>query len=289
MEKSKGLEYYAQEISLRGEDDAGCVSLIPRSSSEEALTMAQVDVLKEHPEATEVLVGGLDQETFEYFVDTYGQQFRVIHFWKCPLITDFSRLERLTQVEYLLFFWNQRVSHLWDMSRNVNLKGISFDDFTRLRTLEEIPLAPGLEELYFGDRIWNAFVAESLKPLAGAKMLRILRFTALRIVDNDITPLAEIPNLEVLEFPPRLFTIEQVAWLTSRLPHVQSSVLCPYLRLDSPFDHEGLMKDVLVIGKGKPFLNSYVDQERLEKYENQFSTLVQQYTQEPSMRLGTQY
>jgi hypothetical protein len=248
----------------------------------------QIEVLRNHPEATEIWIGGLTQETFEYFVDTYGQQFRVIHFWKCPLITDFSRLERLTRVEYLLFFWNQRVSRLWDMSRNLNLRGISFDDFTRLRTLEEIPLAPRLEELYFVDRIWNAFVAESLKPLAKARMLRSLRFTALRIVDNDITPLAEIPNLEVLEFPPRLFTIEQVAWLTSKLPHVRSSVLCPYLRLDSPFDHEGIMKDVLVIGKGKPFLNSYVDQDRLEKYETQFSSLVKQYTQEPAMQLGTQ-
>ena len=288
METNKGLEYYAQEIFLRNQDDTGCVSLIQRSSSEEALTLAQIDVLKDHPEATEVWIGSLTQETFEYFVDTYGQQFRVIHFWKCPLITDFSRLERLTQVEYLLFFWNQRVSHLWDLSRNVNLKGISFDDFTRLRTLEEIPLAPKLEELYFGDRIWNAFVAESLKPLARAEKLRSLRFTALRIVDNDITPLAEIPHLEVLEFPPKLFTIEQVAWLTSKLPHVRSSVLCPYLRLNSPFDHEGILKDVLVIGKGKPFLNSYVDQDRLEKYETQFSTLVKQYTQEPAMQLGTQ-
>lgn len=288
MDRNKGLEYYAQELSRREEGDKGCVSLIPHSASDEALTIAQIDVLREHREAQEVWIGGLTQDTFEYFVDTYGQQFRVIHFWKCPLITDFSRLERLTSVEYLLFFWNQRVSHLWDLSRNVNLKGICFDDFTRLRTLEEIPLAPRLEELYFGDKIWNAFVAESLKPLSRAKMLKTLRFTALRILDNDITPLAEIPNLQVLEFPPRLFTMEQVAWLTSKLPHVQSSVLGPYLKLESPFDHDGLMKDVLVIGKGKPFLNSYVDQDRLEKYESQFSTLVRQYAEEPAMQLGIQ-
>lgn len=191
-------------------------------------------------------------------------------------------------MEYLLFFWNQRASHLWDMTKNLKLKGLCFDDFTRMRTLEEIPRAPRLEELYFGDKIWNAFVAESLKPLANAKMLSTLRFSALRIIDNDITPLAEIPNLEFLEFPPRLFTMEQVAWLTSQLDNVHSSVLAPYLKLESPFDHEGIIKDVLVVGKGKPFLNSYVDQDRIEKYETHFSTLVKQYAEEPNLQLGIQ-
>lgn len=288
MEKNKGLEYFSKDYSLRDKEDVSCISLIPPFHFEGEITTGHIDVLKDHPHATEVWLSGLTQDGFDYFIDTYGGQFRVIHFWKCPLVEDFIRLEKLSQVEYLLFFWNQRASHLWDMTKNVKLKGLCFDDFTRMRTLDEIPLAPRLEELYFGDRIWNAFVAESLKPLANAKMLRTLRFSALRIIDNDITPLAEIPKLKFLEFPPRLFTMEQVAWLTSQLDNVHSSVLAPFLKLESPFDHEGIIKDVLVVGKGKPFLNSYVDQDRIEKYETHFSTLVKQYAEEPNLQLGIQ-
>ena len=142
METNKGLEYYLQSFSQRDQIADRCVSLLQSSISGGRITCDDIDELKDHPNATEVWISGLTQDTFDYFIENYGEQFKVINFWKCPRIDDFKKLEQLTNIEYLLFFWNQRVSHLWDLSKNLHLKGISFDDFTKMHTLEEIPLAP---------------------------------------------------------------------------------------------------------------------------------------------------
>lgn len=278
MDKRKGLEYYLQSFSSRDEGTDRCISLIQSSVSGGHITYEQIDVLKNHPNATEAHVSGLTQDTFNYFIENYGQQFKVINFWKCPLISDFARLEQLTNVEYLIFFWNQRSTHLWDLSKNPHLKGISFDDFTRMHTLEEIPLAPELEELYFGDKVWNKYVLETLKPLCYVQKLNNLVFSAKKIDDNDVTHLAKICSLRKLEFPPRLFTTEQVAWLTANVKNVNSSVLAPYLKLKHPLDYSEKKEDILVIGKRKPFLNSHQDKTRIERYEKEFFNLVAKYS-----------
>lgn len=280
MDNKKGLEYYLQDFSIRNETNEKYLSLVQPSISGGRITYNDIDILKNKPNITEVKISGLTQDTFDYFVENYGQQFKVIHFWKCPLVSDFSKLEMLIDVEYLLFFWNQRATHLWDLSKNVNLKGISFDDFTRMHTLEEIPLAPALEELYFGDKVWNNYVLESLKPLSFAKNLKTLIFSAKKVIDNDVTSLTKICSLERLEFPTNLFTTEQVAWLTANVKNVNSSVLAPYLKLEHPLDYDGKKKDILVIGKRKPFLNSHKDKVRLEKYEKEFMSLVSKYSLE---------
>ncbi len=275
-----GLDYYLKSYTLRDQAADKCVSLIQANISGGKITYKDIDILKNYPEAEEVWISGLIQDTFEYFIENYGQQFKVIQFWKCPLISDFTILGTLPIAEYLIFFWNQRVTHLWDMSKNLNLKGISFDDFTRMHTLSEIPLAPSLEELYFGDKVWNKYIVESLTPLAHAKTLKVLEFTAKKIEDNDITPLAEISNLEKLDFPTNLFTTEQVAWLTANIKNVDSSVLGPYKKLKSPLKFGSKNADVLVIGKRKPFLDSNLDKDRLQKYMQAFEGLVEKYRQE---------
>ena len=76
------------------------------------------------PTATEISVNGLTQDTFEYLIAHYGSQFKVINFWKCPLVHDLTALESLPGIEYIVYFWNQKAEHLWDLSRNTSLKGL---------------------------------------------------------------------------------------------------------------------------------------------------------------------
>lgn len=277
MEERNGLQYYLQNFPMRDQITDKCVSLLQSDVSGGRVTHVDIDELKKYPDAKEIWISGLTQSTFEYLIETFGQQFRIMHFWKCPLIEDFKILGQLTNIEYLIFFWNQRATHLWDLSKNLHLKGLSFDDFTRMRTLEEIPLAPALEELYFGDKIWNKYIVESLSPLCHAQRLESLIFSAKKVCDNDITPLAQIKQLQRLEFPTSLFTTEQVAWLTANVQSMNSSVLAPYLKLKHPLNYGDKQKDILVIGKRKPFLNSELDKVRLEKYEKNFTELVNQY------------
>ncbi|WP_371380946.1 hypothetical protein [Sporomusa aerivorans] len=275
MKKIQGLDYYLQSFSCRDQIADKCVSLLQADVSGGRITKNDIDRLKDC-KATEIWISGLTQNTFEYFIETYGQQFKIIHFWKCPLIADFKKLETLISIEYLIFFWNQRVTHLWDLSKNPKLRGLSFDDFTRMHTLEEIPLAPSLEELYFGDKIWNKYILDSLTPLSRAEKLKTLNFSAKKINDNDITPLARIMNLERLEFTSNLFSTEQIAWLTANT-NITSSVLAPYKKLKYPLKTAGKIKDILVIGKRKPFLDSQEDKARLDKYEREFIDLVNKY------------
>lgn len=276
METIQGLDYYLQSFSCRDLLADQCVALLQADISGGRITKNDIDSLKDC-KATEIWLSGLTQDTFEYFIENYGQQFKIINFWKCPLIADFKMLETLVNIEYVLFFWNQRVTHLWDLSKNPKLKGLSFDDFTRMHTLAEIPLAPNLEELYFGDKIWTKYIVDSLTPLARAKKLKKLIFSAKKINDNDITPLAKIVNLEIVEFTSNLFSTEQVAWLTANTGNITSSVLAPYKKLKYPLKTAEKIKDILVIGKRKPFLNSQEDRLRLEKYKKEFNELVNIY------------
>ncbi|MBP2660216.1 MAG: internalin related protein [Firmicutes bacterium] len=276
MEKIQGLDYYLQSFSCRDMVADKCVSLLQGDISGGRLTKNDIDSLKDC-DATEIWISGLTQDTFEYFIETYGQQFKIIYFWKCPLITDFKKLETLKNIEYLIFFWNQRVTHLWDLSKNPKLRGLSFDDFTRMHTLEEIPLAPILKELYFGNMIWSNYILDSLTPLSRTKKLKKLIFSAKKINDNDITPLAKIANLERLDFNSNLFSTEQIAWLTANTANITSFVLAPYKKIKNPLKTKEKTKDVLVIGKRKPFLNSQEDKVRLEKYVMEFNDLINKY------------
>jgi hypothetical protein len=91
----------------------------------------------------------LNQETFDYFIKNYGNQFEVINFWKCPLVNSFSSIELLYNVKYITYYWNQKAKQLWDFSKTPNLIGFSFNDFTRMDNLEDIAKSTTIEELEF--------------------------------------------------------------------------------------------------------------------------------------------
>jgi hypothetical protein len=125
--------------------------------------------------------------------------------------------------------------------------------------LDDLSTAGSLEELNFGDRISVKTVVESLEPVAELHRLRKLSFAVRRIEDGRIQPLARLQRLEMLQCPSNLFTTEQFAWLRARLPEsAQGRVLLPVQDLKKPLP--GSDKDVLVMGKRKPWLNSTTDE-----------------------------
>ena len=63
------------------------------------ISIPEIDVLAEHPEAEAVRISGLRQDTFEYFIQTYGQRLRAIHFFKNKLVEDWSLLGTLPKLE----------------------------------------------------------------------------------------------------------------------------------------------------------------------------------------------
>lgn len=266
------IKFYLSKIGKEYEPQ---INLIERDISGGRISKDTIDQLADHADKEVLTVSGLIQETFEYLIQKYGKQFKVFNFWKCPLVTDLSPIEELHQAEYITYFWNQRVERLWDFRKTPMLKGFCFDDFTRLHNLNDLENAESLLELEFGDKVWVKCVIESLEPIAHLSNLQSLVFTAKKIEDERVDPLANLKKLRHISFPTNLFTTEQVAWLKARLPQdVQSKMLAPFWTIEKPIEMSGKKKNTFVIGKRKPFLDSEVDKARVKKYEMEFSKRV---------------
>lgn len=247
-------------------------------------TRSDLACLAEHSDATTLTISGLDQNSLEFLVERFGNQFTAIHFWKCPRIADLSPLESMPQLRWLAFFWNQRVTRLWDFSRTPRLLGLHFDDFTKLNKLDDISSAKSLEQLVFGNAVWNKYSVDSLEPISALTNLKSLAFNAQSIGDGRIQPLALLQQLMELDFPSNLFSTEQLAWLRARLPKtIETDVLQAFRRLNQPLQRKSKQLDVLICGKGKPFLSSSDDAERLARHVASFEKLVERFAANPTL------
>jgi len=274
----KNLNYYTTLVHFESPDPSSYVSLI----HSRRIAKDEIDVIREFPSATEIAISGLTQDTFEYFIENYAQQFKAIIFWKCPRIGNLNAIEALDQVEYIVYFWNQMAEHLWDFSKTMALKGFCYDDFTRMHDISEIVAAPALEELQFGNRVWAKYILNTLDPIKKCTTLKSLAFSAKKIVDRKIEPLAHLKQVEHLSFPSNLFSTEQVAWLKAHLTDtVVSTVLNAYWTIDKPLKINGKDKDTFIVGKGKPFLASVEDKARIAMYVEQFNAMYQWYLENP--------
>jgi hypothetical protein len=142
--------------------------------------------------------------------------------------------------------------------------------------------SPALEELSFGNMVWPKYILNTLAPLRDCIGLKSLSFSAKKVLDNRIEPVAALKQLERLEFPSNMFSTEQVAWLKAHLsPTVESKVLHPYWQIESPLAISGKNKDTFIVGKRKPFLDSVQDKKRVDKYVRQFNEMCQWYSENP--------
>ena len=278
----KDLEHYLH-VGFSDADQRTHYSFLERKHPEIRITRQELDILRRFPTATEVSVNGLTQDTFEYLIAQYGSQFKVLNFWKCPLVHDLTPLESLPGVEYIVYYWNQKTEHLWDLSRNTALKGLGFDDFRRVHDLSELASAPALQELHFGNKVWNKFVVDTLEPIGRCSRLKALTFSAQKIVDDRIEPLARLTQLERLEFPAYQFTSRQVAWLKARLPEtIQSKALGGYWTIGQPLRQEGKNLDTLIVGKRKVrLLDSKKDRTLLDQHIDEFNGFHRWFLEHP--------
>jgi len=239
------------------------------------ISIDDIDRLVDHEDTERVIISGLRQDTFEYFIKTYGNKIKYLNFFKNKLIEDYSILSCLTDVHCIKFFHNQRVTKLWDMTSNHSLAGLAFDDFSKLHSLEGIQAAPKLQHLHFGDRIWNTSTLTDLLPLVGTKLLSF-SFGGKTIDNNEISVYMKMPELRFLDFRTNLYSTEQLAQIVASCPKVSGYALCPYVKFDIVDKNQ---KDVLICGKRKPFLHSKDDAAQIESYAKKFYSLVEKYKQ----------
>lgn len=238
----------------------------------------EIDILKEHPETGTLTISGLSQDTFEYFINTYGKQLRAVRFFKNKLVSDWSLLGELPDLEFVYFFHNQRIDSLWDMSRNTSLKGFEISDFTRLKTLAGIEKAPDLEWFGIGDAVWSTSVIDSFKYFKGTK-IKYLSFSGKRIEDNDLSFLSDMENLEQFDFPTNLYSTEQVAWVVANFPNVRGYALKPareYMGYNNKTNKSDI-PTLIIVGKRKPHLVVSENEEKIKKYMDNFQRLIQKF------------
>jgi len=262
--------------SARAEADHTIVDAIRPEIGGGRFTPADMRKIAERPDATTLWVSGLDQTTFEELVSLHGSQFTAVSFWKCPRIADLTPLESLPNLELVSFFWNQRATRLWDLTKTPDLTGLRLEHFTRLHDLADLALGTSLVELAIQDGVWPACVFETLDPLAELRDLRSLEFGAKRIEDGRVEPLGALRGLRSLVLRPGQFTIAQLAWLRARLPDsLQSRAVEPIW--DMQFG------DVTLNGKGGRHLDSARDAKRIQKHVDGFNRMVAEFRANPDL------
>lgn len=246
--------------------------------------------LDDNPAVVALRVSGLKQPVFEELVTRYGARLEAIDFWKCPRLEDLSPLEDMPHLRLASFYWNQRSPRLWDLRRTPHLVGLSAKDFTRLHRLDDLGEGTSLRELSLGDAIWPKSTFETVEPLGGLSGLRRLSIDPQRVDDRRIQPLGRLTGLTELWLPTNLFTTEQYAWLTARLPDsVESNVLGPLAPLGdvelvgdvTPDVERAMTSAVLPVGKGKPFLESVRHAARIERHVRAFEVMVAAFRADP--------
>lgn len=267
------------------EDDSKETQLVLRSLDADVtggkIQISDIDKLANYPEVKSVTILGLSQDTFEYFIYTYGRQLRYINFFKNKAVEDWSLLGTLPELECVYWFHNQRITKLWDMSQNLALRVVELNDFTKLHDLSGVEKAPALEWFGFGDAVWSTSEIESLKPFIDTKIKRI-DFYGKKIRDMDISFIPNMRNLEVFNFPSNHFTTVQVAWLVAKCPNLKGRVLEPYIdyMIWNEQTRESDIPAVIIVGKRKPLLAVEGNEKRIANYIDKFEKLVEQYRQE---------
>lgn len=253
--------------------DAYDINLVQKEVGGGVTTVEQINTIRNLPDAKSIIISGLKQDTFEYFVNTYGRQFQAITFWKNKAVSDLSALSSLEDVEYISYFFNQKASKLWDMSNNKKLVGLSISDFSKLHALDGIEKACNLESLYVHNRVEARMEIESLKPIVNTGIKYFL-WGGKRVLDNDFGCLAN-SKIEELDISPMQFTMLELAQLLALFPEtLKGSITQPYTS-GGVKDKDGYT-EYFFLCKGKRTCVKGKDDARFASYLKEFESLLKQ-------------
>jgi hypothetical protein len=257
--------------------DCFCLREGPMDFGGGTIKVSNIDSLQFYPDPDTVQVSGLNQASFEYFIKRYGSQLKAIRFFKNKFVEDWSLLGSLPQLEYVYFYYNQRITSLWDMSGNTSLTGLCIQDLSRLSTIEGIAKAPALETFIVGNAIDDKLVLDSLLPLAGSSVKRF-SFEGKDIRDKDLSFLTKMNNIERFDFRSNLYTTEQVAWIAANYPGLSGRSIKPFVETECmDFKTGKKIASVWIVGKRKPLLAVEGNEEKINRYAARFEALKQEY------------
>nr|WP_300209134.1 hypothetical protein [uncultured Anaerostipes sp.] len=247
------------------------ICLVQKEVDGGTISTKQIDTIRNFPDSKSIIISGLKQDTFEYFINTYGRQFRAITFWKNKAVSDLSALSLLNNIEYISYFFNQRASELWDMTKNRKLVGLSLSDFSRLHSLKGIEKAHNLTNFYLYNRVEAKMEIESLKPIVNTS-IKHFTWGGKRVLDNNYKCLSN-SKIEVLDINPTQFTLSELAQLLALFPDsLKGSITKPYTTGKTK-DKDGY-KEYFFLCKRKKRCIKGKDDKRFASYLNEFENLL---------------
>ena len=247
------------------------INLVQKEVDGGNIQKEQIDSIKDFPEAKSIIISGLKQDTFSYFIKNYGNQFEAISFWKNKMVSDLSELGSLKNIKYINYFFNQKASSLWDMKENNNLIGLGIYDFSKLHTIESIQVAKKLEVFCLGDMVWSKMEIDSFRPIINTNITHF-EWCGKKVSDNDFECLSH-NKIEILDINPTQFTLDELTDLLSLFPETLSgSITKPYITAGIKENNEYTKynylckhKKACVVGK---------DDERFLKYLQEYEEML---------------
>jgi hypothetical protein len=217
----------------------------------------------------------MEQKSFEYFVEKYGQTYEYLSFFKCQLISDFSPLEKLKNLEGVNIYWNIRANTLWDMSQNPKLTYLCLNS-TKKITYNPIALhtSKNLKQVVFIGDMDTPYPMHSLEWMRGMSSLEKVNLHLIKLEDRSTDILEAMPSLKRFDFPAGMFTTEEIAYMCAKYPNISGQSLRAYNTEDA------MLNDIRVCGYRKPGLDLPKGQARLDKYIKEFDALVEKYKAE---------
>ncbi|MGE7768851.1 leucine-rich repeat domain-containing protein [Peribacillus sp. NPDC096540] len=196
---------------------------------------------------------------------------KMLHIYEMR-VEDLSIIGSLKDVEVMSLDWNLKATCLWDLSKNSSLKSLSIKDFSKLNDISAIQNSTSLELLDLSGGESKDLKLNNLQPLKYLRNLKYLGLSNIKVQDESLEPICGLKELQELEISNQ-FPTEEYAKLSVAIPNTKCDKFKPYVHLSSPIEEE----DVMVVGKRKPFLNSKVNLQRLQKYEEQFKAFQRKY------------
>jgi len=224
---------------------------------------------------TMIRICGMKQDSFEYFVEKYGDTYEYLSFFKSQFITDFSPLSKLKNLQGVDIYWNIRADKLWDMSENTSLEYLNIADCKKITyDLPMLNTGKSLKCLQVAGDIFSGYPMKNLHCFSEMESLQQLRLLQIKLEDHDTSFIETLPNLKHFDFPAGMLLTEEIAYICAKYPALKGTALCAYNTEDA------ILNDVRICGHRKPSLDLPQHQKRLDKYVAEFNALVEKYREE---------
>ncbi|MFF3023977.1 leucine-rich repeat domain-containing protein [Gottfriedia sp. NPDC057948] len=228
-----------------------------------------LDRLKLFTKLEKLWIYTVNQKEFEVILNVVDPKLLYLYEMR---VEDLSLISTLKKLEILSLTWNTKAQSLWDVTKNTLLKSLFIEDFSKLNNISSLNNNLKLEYLNLSGGMWNSLNLDNLKDLSNLSNLKYLGLSNIKTKDESLEPIGYLKNLQELDISNQ-FPTEEYARLSVLLPNTKCDYFKPYIVLSDPIDD----KDLMVIGKRKPFFNSKVDAKKLQKYKDQFEDLQIKY------------